>query len=67
MTEINIKLEYPLGSIVYYKTDKDNSPGMIVGVMYCLNGGISYRVSFSGDIHYMYEDELRDHKDFSML
>lgn len=67
MTEINIKLEYPLGSIVYYKTNMNNEPGMVVGVMYSLTGSITYRVSFSGDIHYMYEDEIRDHKDFSVI
>lgn len=62
-TIISIKVEYPIGSIVYFKTDENNTPGLVIG-FYVDNESVSYRVSFSGEIHTCYGIELRDYKDF---
>lgn len=65
MKEIKFNVDYPLGHIVYYKTDMNNEPGMVVGIMMTLNGSIIYRISFGGDVHHCYEEEIRDTKVFN--
>lgn len=64
MKRINVELEYALGEIVYYRTDKDNTAGMVVGVLFDMSGGVCYRVSFSGEITYVYADEISTDKNY---
>ena len=60
---VSIKVKYPIGTIVYFKTDEENTPGLVIG-LYVDEDSVSYRVSFSGEIHICYAIELRDYKDF---
>lgn len=65
--EINHRLivtKYDMGDVVYYKTDKENVEGMVIGISVSMDFSFKYVISFAGDIHACYEDELRNHKEY---
>ena len=55
-------VKFGLGDIVYFKTDREQLPRMVIGMFFFM-GGIVYELSYNGERVSAYEIELTKDKD----
>jgi hypothetical protein len=54
---LKIKLDFNFGDVVFYKTDKENTPFVVTGIS-VINKNITYRVESRGEVLYAFVEEL---------
>ncbi len=57
--------KYQIGAVVYHRMDDDGTAGMVINVLFCGNGGLTYRVAWGhGTERDHYEIELTTARHF---
>ncbi len=57
--------KYQLGAVVYHRMDSDGTPGMVVDIKFCADGGLLYTVQWGREAaRTCYEIELTTARNF---
>lgn len=60
---ISLKTDLEFGDIFYIKTDVDQCPGVLVGIVYLPGKVLKFRLSYEGDIFEVYDFETSKERD----
>jgi len=64
---ISIKTDLEWGEIFYIKTDPEQIPGMLVGIVYLPGKVLKFRLSYEGEVFEVYDFEVSKEKDNSNI
>ena len=60
---ISVKTDLDWGDIFYIKTDPEQIPAMLVGLVYLPGKAMKFRLSFEGEIFEVYDFEVSKERD----